>query len=179
LMSELTDRTREQDDAHFMGLALRQAATALSSGQTPFGAVLVDRDGQLISEGHNMVRADLDPSAHAEIIAIRRAWQRVGKWQMLAGSTLYTSCEPCLMCSFVITQISIGRVVFAARGTDVPTYKPLLGADLAEAAAWVNAQRDWAPLEVVGGFMRERALEMISAFPWSEAQTRDVLDTSR
>jgi tRNA(adenine34) deaminase len=179
LMSELTDRTREQHDAYFMELALRQANTALSSGQTPFGAVLVDRDGRLIGEGHNMVRADLDPTAHAEIVAIRRAWQRLGKWQMLAGSELFSSCEPCLMCSFVITQIGISRVVFAARGTDVPTYKPLLGADLAAAAAWVNAQRDWEPLEVVGDFMRERALEMISAFPWSEAQTRDVLDTSR
>lgn len=98
---------------------------------------------------------------------------------MLAGSTLYSSCEPCLLCSFVITQIGVSRVVFAAHGRDIPTYKPLLGADLAEAAAWVNAQSDWAPLEVVGGFMRERAMEMISSFPWSEAQARDVLDTSR
>src|SRR5215475_13242246 len=177
-MSELTNQTQEQQDALFMELALRQAATAVSSGQTPFGAVLVDRDGQLIGEGHNTVRADLDPAAHAEIVAIRQAWQRLGKWQMLAGVTLYSSCEPCLMCSFVITQIGISRVVFAARGTDVPTYKPLLGADLAAAAAWVNTQSDWAPLEVVGGFMRERALETISAFPWSEAQTRNVLDTS-
>jgi tRNA(adenine34) deaminase len=177
-MSEETDRTQEQD-ARFMELALRQAATAVSRGQTPFGAVLVDRDGRLIGEGHNTVRADLDPTAHAEIVAIRQGWRRLGKWQMLAGGTLYSSCEPCLLCSFVITQIGIGRVVFAARGRDVPTYKPLLGADLAEAAAWVNAQRNWAPLEVVGGFMRERALEMISSFPWSEAQERSVLDTSR
>ncbi len=176
-MSELTDRMQEQQDARFMELALRQAAAAVSRGQTPFGAVLVDRDGQLIGEGHNTVRSDLDPTAHAEIVAIRQGWRRLGKWQLLAGGTLYCSCEPCLLCSFVITQISLGRVVFAARGRDVPTYKPLLGADLAEAAAWVNAQSDWAPLEVVGGFMRERAMEMISSFPWSEAQARNVLDT--
>jgi tRNA(Arg) A34 adenosine deaminase TadA len=178
-MSELTDRTQEQRDARFMELALRQAATAVSRGQTPFGAVLVDRDGRLVGEGHNTVRADLDPTAHAEIVAIRQAWRQLGKWRMLAGSTLYSSCEPCLLCSFVITQIGISRVVFAARGRDVPAYKPLLGADLAEAAAWVNAQRDWAPLEVIGGFMSERALEMISSFPWLEAQARNVLDTSR
>ena len=69
-----------------------------------------------------------------------------------------------------------GRVVFAARGADVPGYKPLLGADLARAAAWVNDQPDWAPLEVVGDFMRERAVEMIAAFPWAKARTRAALE---
>ena len=98
---------------------------------------------------------------------------------MLAGGTLYSSCEPCLLCSFVITQIGFSRVVLAARGRDVPTYKPLLDADLVEAAAWVNAQPDWAPLEVIGDFMRERVLEIMGAFPWAQAQTREDLDPSR
>jgi tRNA(Arg) A34 adenosine deaminase TadA len=167
-MGATTGGTGEQQpDAHFMELALRQAETAVTRGQTPFGAVVVDRDGRLIGEGHNTVRADLDPTAHGEVVAIRDAWRRVGARQMLTGSTLYSSCEPCLLCSFVITQIGFSRVVFAARGTDVPTYKPLLGVDLAKAAAWVNAQPDWAPLEIVGDFMRERALETLAAFPWT------------
>lgn len=97
---------------------------------------------------------------------------------MLAGGTLYSSCEPCLLCSFVITQIGLSRVVFAARGTDVPGYRQLLGADLAEAASWVNAQPDWTPLEVVGDFMRARALEIIAVFPWTQAETRTVIDPS-
>jgi len=92
---------------------------------------------------------------------------------------LYSNCEPCLLCSFVITQIRIGRVVLAARGTDVPTYKPLLGADVAKVAEWVNAQPDWPHLEVVSDFMRERALQTIAAFPWAEAHTRASLDSSR
>jgi len=171
-MSTRIGQAREEQDAHFMELALRQAETAVSRGQTPFGAVVVDRDGRLIGEGHNTVRADLDPTAHGEVVAIRDAWRRAGTWQALVGATLYTSCEPCLLCSFVITQIGFGRVVFAARGTDVPTYKPLLGTDFAKAAAWVNAQPDWAPLEVLGDFMRERALEIISTFPWTQAVTR-------
>ena len=145
----MSDRTQEQKDAYFMELALRQAALAVSRGQTPFGAVLVDRNGQLIGEGHNTVRADLDPAAHAEVVAIRQAWRQVGEWRMLAGGAIYCSCEPCLLCSFVITQIGVSRVVFAAHGSDIPTYKSLLGADLVEAAAWVNAQKDWTPLEVV------------------------------
>ena len=171
-------QAREQRDAHFMELALRLAATAVTRGQTPFGAVIVDRAGQLLGEGHNTVRADRDPTAHGEVVAIRDAWRRLGAWQRLTGSTLYTSCEPCLLCSFVITQIGFGRVVFAARGTDVPTYKPLLGTDLAAAAAWVNAQPDWKPLEVVGDFMRARAVEIIAAFPWGQAESRAPVDPS-
>jgi tRNA(Arg) A34 adenosine deaminase TadA len=169
---------RERQDAIFMTRALELAETAVTQGQTPFGAVVVDRDGHLVGEGHNTVRADRDPTAHGEVVAIRDAWRRLGIWQRLAGGTLYTSCEPCLLCSFVITQIGLGRVVFAARGMDVPTYKPLLGADLAVAAAWVNAQSDWTPLEVVGDFMRARALETIAAFPWGQAQSRAVVDRS-
>jgi tRNA(adenine34) deaminase len=159
-----------------MELALALADRAVARGQTPFGAVLVDRDGQLVGEGHNTVRADRDPAAHGEIVALRDAWRRLGSWQRLAGTTLYTSCEPCLLCSFVITQIGIGRVVFAARGTDVPTYRPLLGADLTAAAAWVNAQGDWAPLEVVGDFMRARALETLRRFPWEDAPARTPVE---
>jgi tRNA(adenine34) deaminase len=161
-----------------MERALAQARAAVAAGQTPFGAVVVDGDGRLIGEGHNAVRSSLDPTAHAEVVAIRAAWRRVGDWQRLAGSALYSTCEPCLLCSFVITQIGFSRVVFAARGTDVPTYKPLLGADLAAAAAWVNAQPDWPPLEVVGDFMRERALELIAAFPWERARTRATVERS-
>jgi tRNA(adenine34) deaminase len=157
------------EDGHFMTLALRQAEIALTKGQTPCGAVILDRDGQVIGEGHNTVGADQDPTAHGEVVAIRAAWRRVGDRQRLRGGTVYTTIEPCLLCTFVITQFGFGRVVFAARGTDVPTYKPLLGADLVEAAAWVNAQPDWAPLEVVGDFMRERSVEIISAFPWTQA----------
>jgi tRNA(adenine34) deaminase len=178
-MNATTGWIQERQDAHFMELAFRQAEIAVTRAQTPFGAVVVDHNGQLIGEGHNTVRANRDPTAHGEVVAIREAWRRLGNWQRLKGCTLYSSCEPCLLCSFVITQIGLSRVVFAARGTDVPTYKRLLGADLAEAAAWVNAQLDWTPLEVVGDFMRERALEIIAAFPWIQSQTRAVVDPSQ
>jgi tRNA(adenine34) deaminase len=70
------------------------------------------------------------------------------------------------LCSFVIAQFRIPRVVLAARGTDVPTYKRLLDADLSEAAAWVNRQQGWAPLMVRGEVMREEALRTIMAFDW-------------
>jgi tRNA(Arg) A34 adenosine deaminase TadA len=167
------------DDAHFMSLALDLAEAAVAAGQTPFGAVLVDREGRLIGQGHNAVRAERDPTAHGEVVAIRDAWRRLGSWPLLAGGTLYSSCEPCLLCSFVITQVRLRRVVYAAEGKDVPDYKPLLGADLRRAAAWVNAQPDWERLEVVGGFMRERALATIAAFPWAQAKDRTTLDSRK
>jgi tRNA(adenine34) deaminase len=163
----MTTSTPEERDTYFMGLALAQAELAVTRGQTPFGAVVVDRDGQLIGEGHNTVRADKDPAAHGEIVAIRDAWRRLGDWRALAGTTLYSSTEPCLLCSYVIGQIGFGRVVFAARGTDVPTYQPLLGADLTEAAAWMNQQPDWPHVEIVGDFMREQAQKIINTFPWT------------
>src|SRR5262245_21759299 len=177
-MKPKSSSTQEQQDRNFMELALKQAEIAVARGQTPFGAVIVDRDGLLVAEGHNTVRSDLDPAAHGEVVAIRNAWRRLGTWQRLAGSTLYSSCEPCLLCSFVITQARFRRVVFASRGSDVPGYKPLLDSDFAKAAIWVNAQPDWAALEVTADFMRERALETIRSFPWEQAHARVVFKPS-
>jgi tRNA(adenine34) deaminase len=159
-------------DARFMEIALKHAESAAAKGQTPCGAAILDRDGQLVGEGHNTVRADRDPTAHGEVVAIRDAWRRVGDRERLRGGTVYSTIEPCLLCSFVITQLGFRRVVFAARGTDVPTYRPLLGADLVEAAAWVNGHPEWAPLEVLGDFMRPRSLEIIAAFPWPPASSK-------
>ena len=154
--------TTEQD-AYFMEIAIKQAEKGMANGQAPFGAVVVSSTGELVGEGYNTVRADLDPSAHGEVMAIRAAWKRLGRQQM-TGYSLYTSCEPCLLCSFVITQIEFSRVVFAARADDVPGYKALLGADMSRAAEWVNAQPNWPSIEIVGDFMRERAKVAINAF---------------
>jgi tRNA(Arg) A34 adenosine deaminase TadA len=78
-----TGGVHKPDDGHFMALALRQAEIALTKGQTPCGAVILDRDGQLIGEGHNTVRADQDPTAHGEVVAMRDAWRRVGDREYL------------------------------------------------------------------------------------------------
>jgi tRNA(adenine34) deaminase len=160
----MTTRVAKPEDERYMKIALRHAEAAVAKGQTPCGAVVLDRDGQLVGEGHNTVRADQDPTAHGEVVAIREAWRRVGDRALLRGGTVYSTIEPCLLCSFVITQLGFGRVVFAARGTDVPTYKPLLDTDLSRAATWVNAQADWTPLQVVGDFMREESRRIIATF---------------
>ncbi len=153
----------EERDAYFMGRALDWAELGLTKGQAPFGAVVVGPEGEVVGEGHNTVNADSDPTAHGEMVAIRDAWKNLGSSQM-SGYTLYTSCEPCLLCSYVITQLGISRVVFAARDEDVPTNRPLLGASLRQAAQWVNAQPDWAKIEVTGDFMRERGQKLLLAY---------------
>ncbi len=77
----------------------------------PFGAVIV-KDGKIISEGWNQVTSTNDPSAHAEVVAIRRACQALGTYE-LTGATLYTSCEPCPMCLATSYWARISRLVFA------------------------------------------------------------------
>jgi tRNA(adenine34) deaminase len=161
-------RELSERDARFVERALELAEQAAAAGQEPFGAVVLDRDGATIGEGHNTVRADLDPTAHGEIAAIRDAWRRTGSWDALRGGTLYSNCEPCLSCSFVILQAHFHRVVFAAYGTDLPGFRPPLGGGLTVVAEWVNAQPDWEPIEVVGGVLQERAVAQLRAFPWSE-----------
>src|SRR5262245_33727744 len=90
---------REFDGA-MIGLALDQARKALAAGEVPVGAVVV-QDGRVIGAGHNRPITSIDPTAHAEIIAIRRAAQAVGNYR-LPGAMLYTTAEPCPMCCGVV-----------------------------------------------------------------------------
>lgn len=153
-------------DEGFMRKALAQAEAALAAGQAPFGAVVVDAAGEVLGEGYNLVRADRDPSAHGEVVAIRRALRRLDSGKLPPGSTLYTSCEPCLMCAVVIAQLGIGRVVYAARGTDVPGAKRLLDSDLSQVLPWLDGQPGWTPIEIRDDLMREDALRSMAAFDW-------------
>jgi guanine deaminase len=100
------------DDQHWLDLAVRRATSNVSEGGGPFGAVVV-RGGELLGAGENRVTRDLDPTAHAEVLAIRRACQAVRDFS-LAGATLYTSCEPCPMCMSSALWARIDRVVYGA-----------------------------------------------------------------
>jgi tRNA(adenine34) deaminase len=98
------------DDA--MQLALDQAAEAAEHGDVPIGAVVV-RDGELIAARHNERELTGDPTAHAEVLAIRDAARVVGHWRLL-DCTLYVTLEPCVMCAGALVNARIGRLVFAA-----------------------------------------------------------------
>ncbi|KAB2898834.1 MAG: tRNA adenosine(34) deaminase TadA [Dokdonella sp.] len=101
------------DDAAFMRRALELAHSAQAlDDEVPVGAVLV-REGQVIGEGRNRMISRKDPSAHAEIEALRDAGQRVGNYR-LTGSTLYVTLEPCVMCAGALVHARVARVVYAA-----------------------------------------------------------------
>jgi tRNA(adenine34) deaminase len=99
-------------DADFMALALRQAQAAADAGEVPVGAVVV-QDGQVIATGYNAPIGSHDPSAHAEIAALRAAAQRVGNYR-LDGCELYVTLEPCAMCAGAMLHARLKRVVFGA-----------------------------------------------------------------
>jgi len=100
------------DDARFMALALAQAQNALTAGEVPVGAVLV-RDGKVIATGHNAPVGNHDPTAHAEIAAMRAAAQLLGNYR-LDGCSLYVTLEPCTMCAGAMLHARLARVVFGA-----------------------------------------------------------------
>jgi guanine deaminase len=100
-------------DRAFLERAVALATENVAAGGGPFGALVVSADGVVIGEGQNRVTRDLDPSAHAEVVAIRAACRAVGDFA-LPGATLYTSCEPCPMCMATTLWARIDRVFYAA-----------------------------------------------------------------
>ncbi|EST25867.1 CMP deaminase [Streptomyces niveus NCIMB 11891] len=96
-----------------MRLALEQAARAAPAGDVPVGAVVLSPDGSLLSTGHNERELTGDPTAHAEVVALRRAATKLGTWR-LTGCTLVVTLEPCTMCAGALVQSRVARVVYGA-----------------------------------------------------------------
>jgi len=102
----------EQLDQQFMKIALELAQLAATTGEVPVGAIVV-KDGEIIGRGSNAPITNHDPSAHAEIIAMRDAANRLGNYR-LVGCTLYVTLEPCAMCAGAIQHARIARLVYGA-----------------------------------------------------------------
>ncbi|MGG5291167.1 tRNA adenosine(34) deaminase TadA [Pseudomonas shirazensis] len=109
MRAQIIDRSRDQA---FMQMALELAAQGAALGEVPVGAVLV-QDGEVIGSGFNRPITDSDPSAHAEMVAIRAAAQAANNYR-LPGSTLYVTLEPCSMCAGLIVHSRVARVVYGA-----------------------------------------------------------------
>jgi tRNA(adenine34) deaminase len=104
--------TPVMDDAAWMRLALEEAALAMAHDDVPVGAIAV-LEGQVVGRGHNRREIDCDPSAHAEMIALREASRTINHWR-LDGVTLYCTLEPCTMCAGVMVLARLPRLVYAA-----------------------------------------------------------------
>ena len=104
-----------QRDLRYMQAALRQADQAAALGEVPIGAVVV-AGGRIVGRGHNLRESRHDPTAHAEVIALRQAARKLKSWR-LEGATLYVTCEPCPMCAGALVLARIKRLVY---GCDDP-----------------------------------------------------------
>jgi len=106
------------DDTAFMRLAIAQARAAEAAGEVPVGAIIVGPTGEILATGNNRVLRDSDPTAHAEIVALRAAGLALSNYRLLTpegdGHTLYVTLEPCAMCAGAILHARIARLVYAA-----------------------------------------------------------------
>ena len=141
-------------DEYFMRLALREAERAGEHGDVPIGAV-VAHAGELIAAGHNERELRQDPSAHAEMIAVREAARAVGSWRVL-DTVLYVTLEPCAMCAGAIVLARVPRVVFGARD-------PKAGACGSVLDVLGEERLNHRPA-VAGGLLEEECGGMISDF---------------
>ena len=141
-------------DLAYMRLALEQAGLAPALGEVPIGAVLV-QDGQVLAQVHNFREVWQDPTAHAEIVAIREAATRLGTWR-LTGTILYVTVEPCSMCAGAIIQSRISRLVFGARD-------PKAGA-CGSVFNLPEERRLNHKVEVTGGVLERESQELIQTF---------------
>ena len=137
-------------DEHFIRMALDEAR----QGDYAFGCVIT-RGDEVIARGHNLGKTNDDPTAHGEMVAIRRCLADHGS-TVLRGATLYTSGEPCIMCMGAIVWCGIGRLVFAAS-------VPQIGSRMNQimiTSADVAARTKWDPIKITGGVLADEAMKL-------------------
>ncbi len=142
------------DDREAMRTALAEARLAAQAGEIPIGAVVL-REGAIIARGQNRVLRDLDPTAHAEIVALRQAASWLGNYR-LPGCTLYVTLEPCAMCAGAIIHARLDRLVFA-------TPDPKAGA-CGSVLAVLNHPQLNHQMKVEQGIAAEESAELLRSF---------------
>ena len=141
-------------DEYFMNLALREAGQALEHEDVPIGAVVV-HEGEVIAAGHNEREVRQDPTAHAEVLALRAAAQALGSWRVLEA-VLYVTLEPCAMCAGAIVLARVARVVYGASD-------PKAGAAGSVLDVLGEARLNHRP-EVAGGLLAQECGALLSEF---------------
>lgn len=159
------------EDTTFMRAALEQARLAWAAGEVPVGAVLVV-DGEIVGRGYNQPISARDPTAHAEVMALRDAAQRLANYR-LPGSTLYVTLEPCVMCSGAIMHARVGRLVYGARDPKTGAQGSVLDlfGDLPESMCAGFVTRLNHHCTVASGVLAEECGALLSAF-FAERRSR-------
>ena len=137
-----------------MNIALELAKEAGERGEVPVGAIIVDKNGEIISKAYNLRETDKNAVAHAELIAIQDACKTLGGWR-LSGCTLYVTLEPCPMCTGAIVNSRIERVVFGAYD---------MQAGCCGSVANFNAYPFNHAFDIVGGVMETECREVLTQF---------------
>jgi tRNA(adenine34) deaminase len=137
-----------------MALALEEAEAAARQGEAPVGAIVVV-EGEVVARGRNRRESDQDPTAHAELLAVREAAERLARWR-LSGATVYVTLEPCPMCAGALILARVDRVVFGA-------YDPKAGACGSVVDLFQAGQFNHQP-EIVGGVMAEACGRVLTDF---------------
>ena len=142
-------------DAVGMAAAIEEARSAGAAGEIPIGAVVLDRNGVVIARAHNERESRVDPTAHAEVLALRAAARALGEWR-LDDCTLVVTLEPCPMCAGAVVMSRVGRLVFGAWNDDYG----------AAGSRWdlVRDRRLNHRAEVIGGLQAEECGAMVSDF---------------
>lgn len=141
-------------DLEFMAEALAEARLAAESGEVPIGAIVV-HNGAILARGQNRVLRDVDPTAHAEIVALRAAAAALGNYR-LSGATLYVTLEPCAMCAGAMVHARLDRLVFAAAD-------PKTGACGSVLAVLNHPQLNHL-LEIAQGILAEESAALLRGF---------------
>jgi len=141
-------------DLEAMQAALAEARLAAEGGEVPIGAVMV-REGAIVARGQNRVLRDLDPTAHAEIVALRATAAAVGNYRLM-GCTLYVTLEPCAMCAGAMVHARLDRLVFAASD-------PKAGA-AGSVLSVLNHPQLNHQMVVESGILAEEAAELLRSF---------------
>ncbi len=145
------------DDDHFMDLALALARDAAAAGEAPIGCVIVDSEtGKVVANGANAPIFTHDPTAHAEIAALRQAGALLGNYRLRPGLTLYVTLEPCAMCAGAISHARIERLVYGASD-------PKSGGVAHGAEVFSHAQCHWKP-EVTTGVRADESAALLKDF---------------
>ena len=145
----------EDSFAPAMRAALAEAAAALGTADVPVGAVVLDAAGTVVARGRNRREADADPTAHAEILALRAAARAAGEWR-LDDHTLVVTLEPCTMCAGAITAARIGRLVYGAADSRAGAVGSLWDV--------VRDQRLVPVPEVIGGVLAAECQDLLRTF---------------
>jgi tRNA(adenine34) deaminase len=146
------DAPSSAEDERFMRMAIEEARQA----DFPFGAVIV-REARILARGRNLGRTHDDPTAHGEMVAIRRCLARHGS-RALKGATLYTSGEPCAMCMGAILWSRVGRLVFAASVEQIASRMDQIMISSAELAA----KTPFVPISITGGVLADEAMRLFA-----------------